>query len=97
MSNPVEAFKIKNDSNVHSTATALSKYLLENGADKVEVQAVGAGAVNQAYKILVETRAKLSREGKDLLTKCGMRSVEGKKEGDEGKTISIAVISFYIR
>lgn len=66
-------FKIKKNANVRKNATALSGCLREGKI--VELQAIGAGAVNQAVKIMVQARAEISRLGKDLLVKPGMRNI----------------------
>lgn len=80
-------FKVKGDSNVHSCALSLYKLLQEGNT--VEVTAIGAGAVNQAVKVIVKARSSIAQGGMDLLVRPGMRN-----ENIEGKDISLTIFNF---
>lgn len=86
-----EVFRIGSAANVRATASAVLSFFREGKKD-VEIQAVGAGAVNQAFKIVVHAGAQMSREGKILLTKCGMKNIVSQE-----KDISVAIMRFEIR
>jgi len=61
----VEVLKVATNSNPKSVAGALAAVLRERGF--VEVQAVGAGAVNQAVKAIAITRGFVAPNGIDLV------------------------------
>jgi stage V sporulation protein SpoVS len=83
-----EVFRIKSTSNVNTTSSAM--YHSIKKGHEIEMQAVGAGAVNQLYKIAVHTSGMLAREGRELLIKPGMRNVPGKIDQTD-KEISIVI------
>lgn len=60
-----EILKISSKSNPNSVAGAIVGVLLEK--NKVELQAVGAGAVNQAIKAIAIARGFVAPSGKDLV------------------------------
>lgn len=62
----MEILKVSAKSQPKSVAGALAAVLRENGS--VEIQAVGAGAVNQAVKALAITRGFVAPNGIDLIT-----------------------------
>ncbi len=62
----MEILKVSAKSQPKSVAGALAAVLRENGS--VEMQAVGAGAVNQAVKALAITRGFVAPNGIDLVT-----------------------------
>ncbi|MCR4425181.1 MAG: stage V sporulation protein S [Firmicutes bacterium] len=62
----MEALKVSAQSNPKAVAGALAAVLRERGS--VEVQAVGAGAVNQAVKAIAITRGFVAPNGVDLVT-----------------------------
>lgn len=62
----VEVLKVSAQSSPKSVAGALTAILRENGF--AEVQAVGAGAVNQAVKAIAITRGFIAPNGVDLVT-----------------------------
>lgn len=61
----VEALKVSASSNPKSVAGALAAVLREKGS--AEVQAVGAGAVNQAVKAIAIARGYVAPNGIDLV------------------------------
>lgn len=61
----MEVLKIKSDSEVKSVAGAIAKHF-EEGEDKIELQAIGAGAVNQAVKSVIVARTYVASSGIDL-------------------------------
>ncbi len=60
-----EILKISSKTNPNSVAGAIVGVLLEK--NKVELQAVGAGAVNQAIKAIAIARGFVAPSGKDLV------------------------------
>ncbi|NLW45061.1 MAG: stage V sporulation protein S [Syntrophomonadaceae bacterium] len=61
----MEVLKVSASSSPKSVAGALTAVLRENG--RAEVQAVGAGAVNQAVKAIAITRGFVAPNGIDLV------------------------------
>lgn len=62
----MEVLKVSAHSNPKSVAGALTAVLREKG--RAEIQAVGAGAVNQAIKAIAITRGFVAPNGIDLVT-----------------------------
>ena len=62
----MEVLKVSAQSNPKSVAGALAAVLREKGS--AEVQAVGAGAVNQAIKAIAISRGFVAPNGIDLIT-----------------------------
>ncbi|SDD47652.1 stage V sporulation protein S [Sporomusa acidovorans] len=62
----MEVLKVSAQSNPKSVAGALAAVLREKGT--AEVQAVGAGAVNQAIKAIAISRGFVAPNGIDLVT-----------------------------
>lgn len=62
----MEVLKVSAQSNPKSVAGALTAVLREKGI--AEIQAVGAGAVNQAIKAIAITRGFVAPNGIDLVT-----------------------------
>ncbi|AFV11238.1 stage V sporulation protein S [Thermacetogenium phaeum DSM 12270] len=62
----MEVLKVSAQSNPKSVAGALTAILREKGS--AEIQAVGAGAVNQAVKAIAITRGFIAPNGVDLVT-----------------------------
>ncbi|NPV25871.1 MAG: stage V sporulation protein S [Firmicutes bacterium] len=62
----MEVLKVSAHSNPKSVAGALTAVLREKG--RAEIQAVGAGAVNQAIKAIAITRGFIAPNGIDLVT-----------------------------
>lgn len=61
----MEVLKVSAQSNPKSVAGALTAILREKGS--AEIQAVGAGAVNQAVKAIAITRGFIAPNGVDLV------------------------------
>jgi stage V sporulation protein S len=61
----MELLKVSSQSQPKSVAGALAAVLRENS--KAEIQAVGAGAVNQAIKAIAITRGFVAPNGMDLI------------------------------
>lgn len=61
----MELLKVSSQSQPKSVAGALAAVLRENS--KAEIQAVGAGAVNQAIKAIAITRGFVAPNGIDLI------------------------------
>lgn len=60
----MEILKVSSKSNPNSVAGALSNVLREK--ESVEIQAVGAGALNQAIKAIIIARGFVAPSGKNL-------------------------------
>ena len=63
--NHMEILKVSSKSNPNSVAGALANVFREKG--RVEVQAVGAGALNQAIKAIAIARGFVAPSGKNLV------------------------------
>ena len=61
----METLKVSSKSNPNSVAGALANVFREKGA--VEIQAVGAGALNQAIKAVAIARGFVAPSGKNLV------------------------------
>lgn len=61
----METLKVSTKSNPNSVAGALANVFREKG--KVEIQAVGAGALNQAIKAIAIARGFVAPSGKNLI------------------------------
>ena len=61
----METLKVSSKSNPNSVAGALANVMREKG--EVEVQAIGAGALNQAIKAIAIARGYVAPTGKDLV------------------------------
>lgn len=61
----METIKVSSKSNPNSVAGALANYLREK--DSVEMQAIGAGALNQAIKAIAIARGFVAPSGKNLI------------------------------
>jgi stage V sporulation protein S len=60
-----ETLKVSSKSNPNSVAGALANVIREQS--KVEIQAIGAGALNQAIKAIAIARGFVAPSGKDLI------------------------------
>ncbi|MDK2785261.1 MAG: stage sporulation protein [Bacillota bacterium] len=83
----VEVLKVSAQSNPKSVAGALAAVLREHGA--AEVQAVGAGAVNQAVKAVAIARGFVAPNGMDLV--CVPAFAEIEIDGEERTAIKLIV------
>ena len=61
----MEVLKVSSKSNPNSVAGALANAFRERGL--VEIQAIGAGALNQAVKAIAIARGYVAPTGKDLI------------------------------
>lgn len=61
----MEILKISNKSNPNSVAGAIAGMIKEN--KKVEMQAIGAGAINQTMKSIAIARGYVAPSGKNLV------------------------------
>ena len=78
----METLKISTNSNPNSVAGAIAGMLKENG--KVELQAIGAGAVNQAVKAIAIARGFVAPSGKDLICIPAFAEVQVENEDRTG-------------
>lgn len=83
----MEVLKVSAQSSPKSVAGALAAVLRENGS--AEVQAVGAGAVNQSVKAIAICRGYVAPNGIDLV--CIPAFVEIIIEGEERTAIKFIV------
>ena len=82
-----EILKVSADSKPKAVAGAVAAVLREKG--KVELQAVGAGAVNQAVKAIAISRGFVAPNGIDLIAIPAFTKVE--IEGEERTAIRFLV------
>ena len=82
-----EVLRVSADSKPKAVAGALAAVLRERGA--VELQAVGAGAVNQAVKAIAITRGFVAPNGIDLIAIPAFTKVE--IDGEERTAIRFLV------
>lgn len=82
-----EVLKVSSNSNPNSVAGAIANVIREN--DKVELQAVGAGAVNQTVKAIAISRGYVAPSGLDLISVPGFEDIE--IEGEERTAIKFII------
>jgi stage V sporulation protein S len=82
-----EVLKVSADSKPKAVAGAISAIVRERGS--VEIQAVGAGAVNQAVKAIAISRGFVAPNGIDLVTVPAFTKVE--IDGEERTAIKFLV------
>jgi len=70
----MEVLKVASNSNPNKVAGALAGVIRETG--KAELQAIGAGAVNQAVKAIAIARGYLAPSGVDLVSVPAFTDVE---------------------
>ena len=83
----MEILKVSTKSNPNSVAGALAGVIREKG--KAEMQAIGAGAINQAIKAVAIARGFVAPSGIDLV--CIPAFVDVKIDGDERTAIKLIV------
>ncbi len=83
----MEILKVSAKSNPNSVAGALAGVIRESG--KAEMQAIGAGAINQAIKALAIARGFVAPAGIDLV--CIPAFVDIQINGEERTAIKIIV------
>ena len=89
----VEVLKVSSKSNPNSVAGALAGVV--RGAGSVEMQVVGAGALNQAVKALAIARSYVANTGMDLA--CRPTFADIKIDGEERTAIRLLVEKFAAR
>lgn len=90
----MELLKVSSKSSSKAVAGALAGVIREQG--KVELQAIGAGAVNQAVKAIAIARGYTATSGVDLV--CIPAFVDVEIEGEERTAIKFLVTpSWYLR
>ncbi len=82
-----ELLKVSSNSNPNSVAGALAGAIREEGM--AELQAVGAGALNQAVKAVAIARGYVAPSGIDLICVPGFKDIE--IEGEERTAMTLAV------
>lgn len=83
----METLKVSSKSNPNSVAGALANVFRSNG--NVEIQAVGAGALNQAIKAIAIARGFLAPSGKNIVCVPAFTDIE--IEGEERTAIKLIV------
>ena len=83
----MEILKVSSKSNPNSVAGALANVFREKGV--VEIQAVGAGALNQAIKAIAIARGFVAPSGKNLV--CIPAFADINIEGEERTAIKLIV------
>jgi len=83
----MEILKVSSSSNPNKVAGAIAGALSK--ADRVEIQAIGAGAVNQAVKAIAVARRFLNENNKDIYMVPGF--MEAKIENETRTGISFKV------
>ena len=85
----METLKVGTKSNPNSVAGALANIFRENGT--VEIQAIGAGALNQAIKAIAIARGYVAPSGKNLV--CIPAFTDIQINGDERTAIKLIIKS----
>lgn len=83
----MEVLKVSTKSNPNSVAGALAAVLKEKNI--VEIQAVGAGAINQAVKAIAIARGFVAPTGKDIVCVPAFTDIE--IDGEERTAIKLIV------
>ena len=83
----MEVLKVSTKSNPNSVAGALAAIIKEKNI--VEIQAVGAGAINQAVKAIAIARGFVAPSGKDIVCVPAFTDIE--IEGEERTAIKLIV------
>ncbi|WP_430882718.1 stage V sporulation protein S [Fusibacter sp. JL216-2] len=83
----MEVLKVSSHSNPNSVAGALAGVIREHGG--AEIQAIGAGAINQAVKAIAIARGYVSPSGIDLVCIPAFADIE--IDGEERTAIKLIV------
>lgn len=75
---------VRPDSNVQRVGAMLASSILES--ERVDVRGIGAGAVNQMLKGVINARQTVASQGLDLVCRPGVQVVSG-REGQEVRAI----------
>lgn len=83
----MDVLKVSTKSNPNSVAGALAGVLRENG--KAEIQAIGAGSLNQAVKAIAIARGFVAPHGMDLI--CVPAFIDITIDGEERTAIKLLI------
>ena len=83
----MEVLKVSTKSNPNSVAGALAAIIKEKNI--VEIQAVGAGAINQAVKAIAIARGFVAPSGRDIVCVPAFTDIE--IDGEESTAIKLIV------
>ena len=83
----MEVLKVSTKSNPNSVAGALAAIIKEKNI--VEIQAVGAGAINQAVKAIASARGFVAPSGRDIVCVPAFTDIE--IDGEERTAIKLIV------
>ena len=83
----MDVLKVSSKSNTNSVAGALAGVIRENGS--AEIQAIGAGALNQAIKAIAVARGFVAPSGIDLV--CVPSFTDVNIDGEERTAIKLVV------
>ena len=83
----METLKVSSKSNPNSVAGALTNVFREKG--KVEIQAIGAGALNKAIKAIAISRGFLAPSGQNLVCIPSFQDI--KVDGEERTAIKLTI------
>ena len=83
----MEVLKVSTKSNPNSVAGALAAIIKERNT--VEIQAVGAGAINQAVKAIAIARGFVAPSGKDIVCIPAFTDIE--TDGEERTAIKLII------
>ena len=83
----MEVLKVSTKSNPNSVAGALAAIIKERNT--VEIQAVGAGAINQAVKAIAIARGCVAPSGKDIVCIPAFTDIE--IDGEERTAIKLII------
>lgn len=83
----MEVLKVSTKSNPNSVAGALAAIIKERNT--VEIQAVGAGAINQAIKAIAIARGFVAPSGKDIVCIPAFTDIE--IDGEERTAIKLII------
>ena len=83
----MEVLKVSTKSNPNSVAGALAAIIKEKNI--VEIQAVGAGAINQAVKAIAIARGFVAPSGRDIVCVPALTDIE--IDGEERTAIKLIV------
>ena len=86
----MEVLKVSTKSNPNSVAGALAAIIKEKNI--VEIQAVGAGAINQAVKAIAIARGFVAPSGRDIVCVPAFTDIE--IDGQERTAIKLIVQSY---
>ena len=89
----IDVLKVSSKSNPNSVAGALAGVVRSNGS--VEIQVVGAGALNQAVKAIAIARGYMATSGQDLM--CRPTFADIPIDGESRTAIRLQVEGYAIR